>query len=275
LKKKNSSIPSWNRWRREEERAEDEQRLEPFLRCVNVSRYKKLCYWFDSHNLKKVRENIEQKGEELDDEVRIPCRVLRLSKDIGYLAPPAWDGFCNRRTSWYRRSNKAGRFLVVSNTSLDHLDIGNPIIIEESNFKPAYLPSYEEVLQLVKSEEYQRLKPDVWEKIDPLDKEFFRRWFERHRPKELFDFDKIFAHHSANHANFIDPKFSLNTNREEAPYSISDSIHVCSSCLEFFNILGEQWPIKYVVPCIGAVQFGHLPMDQYFEVRIQRGERQQ
>jgi hypothetical protein len=26
-----------------------------------------------------------------------------------------------------------------------------------------------------------------------------------------------------------------------------------------------------VVPCIGAVQFAHLPIDQYFEVRIQRG----
>ena len=55
------------------------------------------------------------------------------------------------------------------------------------------------------------------------------------------------------------------------PYSISDSIHVCSSCLEFFNILGKQWPVKYVVPCIGAVQFAHLPMDQYFEVKTFRG----
>jgi hypothetical protein len=234
--------------------------------------YKKFCYWIDSHGLKRVREDIEQKGEELDDETRIPCRVLRSSKDIGYLVPPAWDGFCKRRTSWYRKSNKAGKFLVVSNTSLDHLDIGNPIIIKESNFKPEHLPSYEEVLQLIKSEKYQDLKPDVWEKVDPLDKEFYQRWYERHQPQELFDFDKIFEHHSANHANFIDPKFLTQRDGIKAPYSIADSIHVCSSCLEFFNILGEQWSVKYVVPCIGAVQFAHLPLNRYFEVRIQSGD---
>jgi hypothetical protein len=233
-----------------------------------MSEYKKFCYWIDSHNLKKVREDIEQQGRELDDEARIPCRVLRSSRDIGYLAPPAWDGFCKRRTSWYRRSKKAGKFLMVSNTSLNHLDIGNPIIIKASNFKPGHLPFYGEILQLIKSEEYQSLKPDVWEKVDPLDKEFYQRWFERYQTKELFDFDKIFAHHSANHANFIDPKFLINTDGIKAPYSIADSIHVCSSCIEFFNILGEQWPVKYVVPCIGAVQFAHLPIDQYFEVRV-------
>jgi hypothetical protein len=231
-------------------------------------RYQKFCYWVDDDRLKKVRKNIEQKGAELDEEARIPCRVLRPSKGIGYLAPPAWDGFCKRRTSWYRRSDKVGKFLVVSNTSLDRLDIGDPIIIKESNFKPNHLASYEELLPLIRSEEYRRLKPDVWEKVDPLDKEFYQWWFERHRSQELFDFDKIFAHHSANHANFLDPKFYVSVNGAIAPYSIADSIHVCSSCLEFFNILGEQWQVKYVVPCIGAVQFAHLPMDQYFEVRI-------
>ena len=236
-----------------------------------MSEYKKFCYWTDLHGLKKVREDIEQTGGELDDEARIPCRVLRLSREIGFIIPEAWDGFCKRRTSWYRRSDKAGKFLVVSNTSLGHLDIGNPIIIKASKFKPNHLPSYEEILQLIKSEKYQSLKPDVWEKVDPLDKEFYQRWFERYQPQELFDFDKIFAHHSANHANFIDTRYFVTLNGLLVPYSISGSIHVCSSCVEFFNILGEKWPVKYVVPCIGAVQFAHLPIDQYFEVRVQRG----
>jgi len=231
-----------------------------------MSEYKKFCYWADSHGFRKFKKDFETRGGELDGEARIPCRILRSSRDIGYLAPPAWDGFCKRRTSWYRRSDKTGKFLVVSNTSLDHLIIGNPIIIKESNFKPENLPSYEEVLQLIKSEKYQRLKPDAWEKVDPLDKEFYQRWFERHLPRELFDFDKIFAHHSANHANFIDPKFFIVMNGTKVPYSIADRIHVCSSCLEFFNILGDQWPVKYVVPCIGALQFAHLPVGQYFSV---------
>ncbi len=228
--------------------------------------YQKFCYWVDADRLKKVRESIEQRGAEFEDEARIPCRALRASREVDYVTPQAWDGFCKRRTSWYRKSDKAGKYLVVSNTSLDHSDIENPIIITESSFKPDRLPSPGEILQLIKSEKYQGLKPDAWDKVDPLDKEFYQRWFERHRPGEPFDFDKLFAHHSANHANFLDPKFFVNLNGIMVPYSIADSIHVCSSCLELFNILGKQWPVKYVVPCIGAVQFAHLPMDQYFEV---------
>jgi hypothetical protein len=235
-----------------------------------MSEYKKICYWVDLYGLKKVKEYIDQSGSPLDSEPRIPCRVLRSSRNIGYIDPEAWNGFCRRRTSWHQRSNKTGKFLVASNKPLDDLDIGEPIIIRESNFKPNDLPSYEENLQMITSERYQSTKPDIWENVDSLDKEFYQRWFERYRPKELFNFDKIFAHHSANHANFIDPKFFVNMDGIKAPYSIADSIHVCSSCVEFFSILGEEWPVKYVVPCIGAVQFAHLSMDQYFEVRFQK-----
>ncbi len=148
------------------------------------------------------------------------------------------------------------------------LTLDNPIIITESNFKPDRFPSSDEISQLIQSREYQKRKPSEWDKPDPLEKDFYQRWFERNRIKEPFDFEKILMSHSANHANFLDPKYFATLNGCMVPYSIADSIHVCSSCLEFFNILGEQWPVKYVVPCIGAVQFAHLPMDQYFEVRI-------
>ena len=233
-----------------------------------MMKYQKFCYWVDADRLKKVRENVEQSGGEFDDEARIPCRALRAPREISYCAPPAWDGFCKRRTSWYGKSDKAGKFLIVSNTPFDHLDIGNPIIITESDFTPSRLPSPDELAQLIKSQEFQNRKPSIWEKVDPLDKEFYQRWYERHRPDEIFDFDKIFAHHSANHANFLDPKFFVNQNGIMVPYSIADSIHVCSSCLEFFSILGEQWPVKYVAPCIGAVQFAHLPLNRYLKVEI-------
>ena len=95
---------------------------------------------------------------------------------------------------------------------------------------------------------------------------FYQRWFERYQGKEPFDFEKIFVYHSANHANFLEPRFSATMNDQKVPYSVADSLHTCSSCLEFFNILGEQWPLKYVVPCLGAVQFARLPRDQYLKV---------
>ena len=230
--------------------------------------YQKFCYWIDLHDLKMVRKDLEGKEIELPDEARIPCRVLRPSTEAISLAPPAWNGFCKRRTSWYRKTEMAGRFLVVSNSPLDLPDLENPIIITESSFKPDRFPSSDEISQLIQSREYQKRKPSEWDKPDPLEKEFYQRWFERNRINEPFDFEKILMCHSANHANFLDPKYFATLNGLVVPYSIADSIHVCSSCLEFFNILGEQWPVKYVVPCIGAVQFAHLPMDQYFEVRI-------
>jgi hypothetical protein len=232
-------------------------------------KYQKFCYWVDFHGLKKVREDIEQTGGELDDEARIPCRVLRPSTETIFLAPSAWNGFCKRRTSWYRKSEMAEKFLIVSNSPLNLPDLDHPIIITESNFKPDRFPSSDEISRLIQSREYQKRKPSEWDKPDPVEKDFYQSWFERNRIKEPFDFEKILMSHSANHANFLDPKYFATLNGCMIPYSIADSIHVCSSCLEFFNILGEKWPVKYVVPCIGAVQFAHLPMDQYFEVRIQ------
>jgi hypothetical protein len=230
-------------------------------------KYQKFSYWVDADRLRKVREKVEQSADEFDDEARIPCRVLRASRKISYCAPTAWYGFCKRRTSWYWDSEKVGKYLIVSSTPLENLDLGSPIIITESTFKPDLLPSPDEIAQLVKSEKYQKRKPTAWEQVEPIDKDFYQTWFERHRENEPFDFDKIFMSHSANHANFLDPKFFVNLNGLMVPYSIADSLNVCSSCLEFFNILGGQWKVKYVVPCIGAVMFARLSVDRYLEVR--------
>jgi hypothetical protein len=110
--------------------------------------------------------------------------------------------------------------------------------------------------------DFQRLKA-VRER---LEKDFYQRWFEGYQVSEFFDFGKIILNHSANRANFVDPKFFNDMNGRKVPYSIANSIQVCSSCLEFFNLLGSRWPVKYVVSCIGTVQFAKLPIDDYFKV---------
>jgi hypothetical protein len=231
-----------------------------------MSEYKKFSYWVDFQGLKNVRENLEEKEIKLPEEVRIPCRVLRTSMEVGYVVPLAWEGFCKRRTSWYLSSEKAGKFLVVSNRPLNVSGLKNPILIMNSDFRPDRLPTSSETAELAQSVSFQSKKPRIWDKSHPLEKEFYQRWFERYQAKEPFDFDEILLGHSANHANFIEPKFFNDMNGRKVPYSIADSLHVCSSCLEFFNILGSQWPVKYVVPCIGAVQFAKLPIDHYFKV---------
>jgi hypothetical protein len=232
--------------------------------------YKKYCYWVDLHHFEKVKKNLEKEEIQLTDETRIPCRVLRPSIDIGYIAPPAWNSICKRRTSWYWQSEKSNKFLFVSSSSLDLLGFEHSIVIMESNFKPERLPTVEEMAQWVQLEEYLKRKPQEWDKPDPLEKKFYQRWFERHPMDEPFNFDNILRIHSANHANFLNPKYFVTVDGVNIPYSIADSIHTCSSCLEFFNIVGNQWTVKYVVPCIGAVQFAHLPMDKFFEVKIEK-----
>jgi len=229
--------------------------------------YQKFCYWVDPKDLESLRRNFEAKGIQLAEEALIPCRVLRASRGLSLLVPKAWEGFCKRRTSWYRFSEKSDQSLVVSNDPLDLLNLGPPILIREADFKPDRLPTSEEVVTLLQSGEFQRRKPSEWDKVQPLEEEFHRRWFTRLNPNEPFDFGKIFLSHSANHANFLDPEFFIHRDGAIVPYSIGNSLHVCSSCLEFFNILGETWELKYVVPCIGAFQFAHLPVDHYLEVK--------
>jgi len=228
--------------------------------------YTKFCYWMDVGDFEKLRKHLQRNGVEIMSESRVPCRVLRASKTIGFVPPRAWYGFCKRRTSWYWNSEKAGKTLVVSNTPLDHVDMEG-IIIRRSSFKPDRFPSSEDLIQLIGSEAYQLKKPHTWDDVDSDEKDVYEAWFEHYRPDESFDFDKIFASHSANHANFLDPKFCISRSGAIAPYSIGDSLHVCSSCLEFLNILGTHCSTKYVVPCMGGVLFAHLPMNQYFEVK--------
>ena len=233
-----------------------------------MTEYMKYCYWVDLNGFKSIRKNLGEKRIQETDETHLPCRALKTSTELSYVTPSAWKGFCKRRTSWYWKSDKAEQFMVVSNKPMDIPGCKESIRLVESNFKPDRLPSQNEILELTESNEYQKRKPPGWDKPDPLDKDFYQRWFDRQQKKEPFDFDQILLSHSANHANFLDPKFFVTVNGIITPYSIADSLHVCSSCVEFFNILGEEWQIKYVTPCIGAVMFARLPIDRYFEVRV-------
>jgi hypothetical protein len=235
-------------------------------------RYQKFCYWVDPQRLEEAKKNLQEKGMSLDDEDDIPCRVLKASKEIRYVTHRAWNSFCKRRTSWYWNSEKAGKFLIVSNTPLDLPDVEPPVLITESNFKPDRLPSSDEITQLIQLEEYQKRKPHEWDRVDPAEKDFYQRWLKHHGVNKPFHFDEVFLTHSANHANFLNPKFFITLDGTKVPYSISDSLHICSSCIEFFNIIGSEWEVKYVVPCIGAVQFARLPMNKYFRVET-RPER--
>jgi hypothetical protein len=234
---------------------------------VRILGYQKFCYWLNQKELEQMRGNLNNRGITPDKETHIPCRVLRVSSEIGIVSPSAWEGHCKRKTSWYRTSGRAGKFLMVANSPLD-VRSQQAVVIMESDFRPDRFPDTGEMTRMVQSDPFRRRTPPLWDRVEPIEKNFYRRWFKRYEGDEPFDFDRIYLSHSANHANFLDPRFFVTLEDRTAPYSIADSLHTCSSCLEFFDILGEEWPVKYVVPCLGAVLFAHLPRDQYFRVSV-------
>lgn len=228
--------------------------------------YRKYCYWVTPHALVKIRGLLEREGVLLDEEARVPCRVLRPSLGLRVLTSSAWNGFCKRKTSWYWKSDKAKKSLIVSSTPLELPDVGHPIFIHDSNFQPDRFPLPEDIVYLARSKEFEKNKPRLWDKVSIAERDIYQRWWERFHVQEPFDFDRIFMTQSANHANFLAPRFFVVVGETVVPYSIAKSIYVCSSCLEFFDVLGNQWPIKYVIPCLGAVQFARIPQDRYFRV---------
>ncbi|HSB05653.1 MAG TPA: hypothetical protein VLK23_10700, partial [Thermodesulfobacteriota bacterium] len=123
-----------------------------------MSGYQKFCYWLNGKELEEIRGTLEEAGIPLVQEIRIPCRVLRISSEIGLTPPSAWEGFCKRRTSWYEFSEKAGKFLIVSKRPLDIPGPGDKILMIESNFRPDHFPSLGEIEELSKSAFFQERK---------------------------------------------------------------------------------------------------------------------
>jgi len=80
------------------------------------------------------------------------------------------------------------------------------------------------------------------------------------------DWDSLFLTHTATHANFINPRFFIESDSHIIPYSIDRSANLCSCCLELFQIVGERWRKKLIAPCAGAVIFSRLPKDRYLLV---------
>jgi hypothetical protein len=103
--------------------------------------YRKYCYWVDLNGFTSAKKVRKEKENQRTNETHLPCRVLKTSTELGYVAPSAWNGFCKRGTSSYWRSEKAEKFLVVSNQPMDIPGCKDPITMVESNFKPDRSPS--------------------------------------------------------------------------------------------------------------------------------------
>ncbi|AFM27936.1 hypothetical protein [Desulfomonile tiedjei] len=229
--------------------------------------YRKFVYWIEEPLFSDVKTKIEARGISLRETKKAVCIPLSKSVQAGYVLPETWGRFelCKRQLSWYRSSSYYGKILLVSSHDLNDSAMSAEIIIRRSAFKPSSLPLTGEKARLIERLSYQNARPDEWNNIESQEIEEKERWLKVMGLRGV-KFEDLFVSHSANHANFIEPVYFVLEGDERVPYSICKTSHVCSACMEWYNIIGGSFRKKLVVPCPGAVLFAGLVTNRYYEV---------
>ena len=232
-----------------------------------IAKYKKYVYWLDDAGFSRLSVSLAGEGASMHEAKKAICVPLSKSIEIGYVPPDAWEKYqlCKRQLSWYKTSHHFGRILVVSSLGLDDYGLIPETIIRDSRFRLRRLPGKEEQLALIKQESYQRSKPAEWENIEGEDEALHDRWLKIMGVRGI-TYKELFVTHCANHANFIESSYFIVEEDGPVPYSIDKTTHICSACLEFFNIIGSQFRKKLVVPCPGGVLFAGMAPNRYYEV---------
>src|SRR3989338_8813571 len=112
--------------------------------------------------------------------------------------------------------------------------------------------------------------PEVWNEFPKETAEKLAQWF-----KNVVGVDEpleeIFEVWSAVHSNFLEGRFSVKEGTNTIPYTIADTNHTSSCCIELFNIVGKEFKAKYVKPCLGAKIAKALEADIYYRVENLKG----
>ena len=228
----------------------------------------KYNYWLAEHDVKPVTAELKSRDHYIITVKKAVCIPLSRRFDFGLIPPSAWVDFpvCRRQLSWYSRSPMAGKTLLT--TSLDLQDLGlepETIISPSQAFQPPRRPNREEMAALIQRPSYLKSKPSQWDDLEGGGRRQLEEWMKLMRLKDITPEELLLAH-SANHANFIEPVYFVDVADRPAPYSLGPTTRLCSACLEFFNILGQNHYLKYVSPCPGAVRFADLEPNKFYEV---------
>lgn len=194
----------------------------------------------------------------------VVCPGLDEISKIISVSPEVWSRTCHRQGSWYRKSEKNGQYLIISSFELEGFVQYRQAVITRSDFLLPRPATREEKQEMVEDEEFQSLVPQEWHVISDREKRIWMRWARRLGSEK--DWDSLFLTHTATHANFVKPRFFIESDNQIIPYSIDMSANLCSCCLELFQVIGTAWRKKLVAPCAGAVIFSRLPKDSYLLV---------
>ncbi|MDH4228613.1 MAG: hypothetical protein OEW11_02565 [Nitrospirota bacterium] len=230
------------------------------------SRY---LYWFDPQSFRDATGPLKAAGYRLSQTLLTPCQVLHARGNALVYAPPAvWSRVCVRQGSWYRDSARKGQTMLMSEQRLpEAFDRFLDSRMSVTDFAPGSLPTEAQLIEIVESAAYQRKKPKAWEGIGFKDAFMFKVLFSVTGFWGLGDnLKKFWLAQRANHANFLSRKVTTKLDGEEVPYSVTGNAGVCSSCVEFFNVV-ETDSRKLVAACPGAVTFGGAARNTYYDVR--------
>lgn len=228
--------------------------------------YLKHIYWLDPDEAARLKASLESKGIKVKSAKGVVCTPLDEINKVSLVAPEVWDDTCARQGSWYRASDKNGLYLVISSFEIDEISHKKAATIRPVAFQPPRLAEDEDKREMVGDPEFVARVPAGWHKVGEVEKRVYVRWANR-LGSEVEDFDFLYLSQTANHANFIKPRFYVVEDGRVIPYSIDRSAHLCSCCLELFQVLGEEFPQKLVAPCPGATIFARLKPDEYLLVK--------
>ena len=195
----------------------------------------------------------------------IVCTPLDIINKISIVPPDVWNDTCGRQGSWYRTSEKNGLYLIVSSFELKNYEDRKSATISESDFRPPALASLKDKSALFEDDKLRARMPEEWKHVEEVEKRIYLRWAKR-LGSDIQEYDILYHSHTANHANFINPRFFIEEDDGMVPYSIDRSAHLCSCCVELFQVLGNEFNKKFVAPCPGATIFARLKPDRYLLV---------
>jgi hypothetical protein len=229
-------------------------------------KYQKYVYWLSGSEERDFRDRLLARGIKVKTVRGVVCPALDRSASVSSISPKTWNQTCARQGNWYRTSDKNERYLIVSPEPIGDLDGRCVAVITASAFTPPRLATAAEEAEMARDPSLKRHIPDGWYRVRYGEKKAFLRWA-NHIGSTAGGFRALFLAQTANHANFISPRFFVWDNHGNAvPYSLDRSAHLCSCCLELFQVIGSHFKKKLVAPCPGAVRFARLDPDRYFLV---------
>jgi len=191
-----------------------------------------------------------------------------LKDKIGYAEPHVWPLICKPdATPWYNDSKFKGKHLVASSFSLGQsYDTALETTISPVSFKPPYIPSTRQREDLSNDPTYLSRQPETWNAFPEEWSEEIVKGFARMTGNPSITFRDVLIRWASVHANFISPTYRADKTFFNAPYSIDDSAHISTCCVELFNLLDSDEEALLVRPCIGAVIAEVAVQDQYYLV---------